>query len=122
MKDMPDMQPAWNTDIDAAPRDVDLLVTLWNADRTDTCGFVEMAKQLYEPYEWEEGEESGAFGDAQGTFDIREGKKVVWHWYVGNDGITCKKEIAAWMLAPAAYKPQQSGDREGRSTDAGRVT
>ena len=98
------MPTPWNTDLAAAPRGVDLVVSVWSADRR-TCS-IDMGMQVYEPYEWEDGEESGVLGDTEGTFDVHEGQRVCWYWLVGCDGYVDKKEIAAWQPAPAPYTPE----------------
>lgn len=112
------MEFNWRTDLDAAPKGEDVIVAIWNSARTATT--VEMGAQVYEPYEWEEGEESGAIGDIEGTFATHDRQKVVWFWIVGSDGYTDKKEIAAWMPAPPPYVPAQLArwDRRGKTMTA----
>lgn len=98
----------WNTDINAAPKGEDVLVSIWALNRESTM--LALGMQVFEPYEREQDDNDE---DAEGgTWGEHNGDQGIWFWYCSHaEGQTHKDEIAAWAPAPDSYQPSPD-DRE----------
>lgn len=89
------MNIEWNTDMMAAPRGEDLLVT--------RDGVLDFGMLLWEPMEREPDDTDD---DVDGYWGEHEGAMGVWFWWTSDgDGYTDKKYITAWAPKPAPYAP-----------------
>jgi hypothetical protein len=94
----------WNTDLNAAPKGVDVLVAVWTVSRTST--HVMLGMQLFEPCE-RDPEDTDDDADG-GTWGELDGEQGIWYWHLSDgQGHTDKKEIAAWQPEPAPYTPSE---------------
>lgn len=83
--------PAWSTNMTAAPRGEDILVTI--------NGRVDVGQLIFEPYEREDDDDEpdcGYWGDINGMSGM-------WCWHVGCDEYVDKKWLTAWAPLPAAH-------------------
>lgn len=93
----------WSTDFSNVPKGENLLVSVWNHDRSGTM--TDIAVLLFEPTcDDEEDDVDDPYERLRGFRGEHDGERGIWYWH-DNEGYISADEIAAWRPLPAPALP-----------------
>jgi len=97
----------WSTDFSNVPKGENVLVAIWNHDRSGTT--TDIAILLFEPTDDDDDEvdDSDPSDRYRGIRGAHDGERGIWYWH-DCEGYVSADEIAAWRPLPAPAMPTSS--------------